>query len=600
MKKPFLVLSAIAAFYMTSCKQELMSDLDINNSVEVTFSIGTENNLSSRAIGDEILVDKVACAVFDVNGRELKNLKETVDITYNNENKPTATFSTRLAKGHNYRLAFFAYKSDAGVYNVDDLKNITIDTEKLKANDKNCDAFSAYYEIEAEKTIQAIHEQVTLKRPFAQLNFGIDEDEKKAAEDAGIDVKKTQVIVSNIYKAFSAYADEVVGEAEEILFNMNDIPEEKFELNGKKYSYIAMNYLLVRNSGSENSLTHIVLTYETSNGDQKTLNTFYYVPVQRNYRTNILGKLLTSSIDIEIDIDQEFKGTLVSNSDELKTAIANGGTIKLTEDITPENTIDIKAGVDVYLDLNGKTIAIDPETLTPNSNGYHYAFIIREGGSLTIDGDGTVEATTPAPILFYPAGDLVIESGTFIRNIPEGYEGNVGSMFVGTKPAGGWETTGVTINGGYFDPGYYPDVLKEVDIEKLIEGEETLVESEDEINKRGMAGDPNAIRKALKELCSVSFNSSNNYFKVYGGTFVGANPAWGDEGCMLPKIPYSTNYLQPWSYYQRGFLEGQIIMAEQNYRGDPILPNLPDGYSITKGTHEDGRPIYTVNYSKKK
>ena len=281
----------------------------------------------------------------------------------------------------------------------------------------------------------------------------------------------------------------------------------------------------------------------------------------------------------------------VLNADELMAALREGGSVSvvLGADITPTNTIDIKAGTDAYLNLNGKTLTVDTETLTPNSNGSHYAFIIREGGSLTIDGNGTVEATTPAPIIFYPAGNLVIENGTFIRNIPEGYTGSYGSMFVGTKPAGGWHSTGVTINGGYFDSGYYPAVLKEknINVEELMAGTATLEETDDDIKKRGQPGDANVIRKALKSLVSVAFNLSNNYFWVYGGTFVGANPAWGDEGCMLPTTP---QYLRPWSYYQGGFIEGQ----EFNENG--IV--LPEGYTITKGTHEDGRPTYTVTYNK--
>lgn len=211
---------------------------------------------------------------------------------------------------------------------------------------------------------------------------------------------------------------------------------------------------------------------------------------------------------------------------------------------------------------------------------------MREGGSLVIDGDGTVEATTPAPIFFYPEGDLVIENGTFIRNIPEGYTGNVGSMFIGTRPSGGWESTGVTIKGGYFDSGYYLAELEEVDIDKLITGEATLVETESDIAKRGQPGDTNVIRKAIKNLISVAFNRSYNYFYVYGGTFVGANPAWGDEGCRLPTTP---NYLRPWSNNQGSFIEGQEAHA------DDIV--LPEGYTVTKGTHEDGRPTYTVTYS---
>jgi hypothetical protein len=259
--------------------------------------------------------------------------------------------------------------------------------------------------------------------------------------------------------------------------------------------------------------------------------------------------------------------------------------LKLLEDITPEKTIDVPAGKNVHLDLNGQTITIDPETLTPNSNGSHYAFIIREGGSLTIDGNGTVEATTPAPIMFYPAGDLVIESGTFVRHIPEGYEGSAGSMFVGTKPSGGWGSTGVTINGGYFDSGYY--ISDAADVEELLAGTKVLEETEDDIKKRGQAGDANKVRKALKDNCMTMFNKSNNYFRVYGGTFVGANPAWGDEGCMLPTTP---QYLRPWSYYQGAFLVGQT------FHENGIV--LPEGYEITKSTHEDGRPIYTVTYNK--
>ena len=254
------------------------------------------------------------------------------------------------------------------------------------------------------------------------------------------------------------------------------------------------------------------------------------------------------------------------------------------DDITIENTIDVKAGKEVTLNMNGQTIIVNPDELVNNSNGSDYAFIVREGGKLTITGNGTVEATTPAPIIFYPAGDLVIENGTFIRNVPEGYTGNFGSMFVGTKPAGGWHSAGVTIKGGYFDSGYYPSVLKNVDIDKLITGEETLEETETDIIKRGQPGDTNVTRNAIKNLVSAMFNKSNNYFKVYGGTFVGASPAWGDEGCMLPTTP---NYLRPWSYYQGPFIDGQ----EFNENG--IV--LPGGYTVTKGTHEDGRPTYTVN-----
>ena len=158
-------------------------------------------------------------------------------------------------------------------------------------------------------------------------------------------------------------------------------------------------------------------------------------------------------------------------------------------------------------------------------------------------------------------------------------------MFVGTKPAGGWGASSVIINGGYFDGAYYD--ANAADIEELLAGTKTLEETADDIKKRGVAGDKNKTRVALKNNVTKNLNRSNNNFYIYGGTFVGVNPAWGDEGCMLPTNPA---YLRPWSYYQGAFLEGQTFNA------DGLV--LPAGYSITKTTHADGRPIYTVNYSK--
>ena len=300
------------------------------------------------------------------------------------------------------------------------------------------------------------------------------------------------------------------------------------------------------------------------------------------YTTTTANNGLTYTIIPLITIsDEESYNDFWSSLNNYTGSVA----VMLTKDITPTATFEVPANADVYLNLNGKTITVDPDTLTTNSNGYDYAFYIRDGGKLTIDGNGTIEATTPAPIIFLPYGDLVIENGTFIRTIPEGYNGAVNVMFTGTKPAGGSGSAGVTIKGGYFDGGYYDANAK--DIEEILAGTKDFEETEDDIKKRGVSGDKNKVRVALKDNCLVTFNKSSNYFRVYGGTFVGANPAWGDEGCRLPTTP---NYLRPWSNNQGAFLVGQ------KSHEDGIV--LPEGYTITKGTHEDGRPTYTVTYSK--
>ena len=264
--------------------------------------------------------------------------------------------------------------------------------------------------------------------------------------------------------------------------------------------------------------------------------------------------------------------------DDFKSANSSGdpiycletGNYKFTDDVTFDGRIDIQPGNDVVIDLNGQELASEAD----------YFFIVREGATLVIDGDGVVNADSDQ-IVFYPAGNLTINGGTFVISNNTGD----GQMFVGTKPSGGWESTGVIINGGYFDSGFYN--ADAANVEELIAGTMTLEETEADIKKRGVSGDKNKVRVALKENVQNALNRSNNYFKIYGGTFVGVNPAWGDEGCMLPTSP---NYLRPWSYYQGALLDGQT------FHEDGIV--LPEGYEITKSTHEDGRPIYTVTYNK--
>ena len=260
----------------------------------------------------------------------------------------------------------------------------------------------------------------------------------------------------------------------------------------------------------------------------------------------------------------------VSNFDELQAALAEGGNVLLTDDIALTELLYVEAGAKVHLNMNGKKITA-ADTIDPES-GFLW---VNEGGSLTIDGNGTFDlGANPGLSFIIPKGEVVIENGTFIRTVPAGTDpAAVGGMFVGTK------TGSLVIKDGYFDGGYYDQ-----NAELAFNG--GFTETADDIAKRGQSSDTNAVRVALKNNVSKNLNMSAANVKVYGGTFVGVNPAWGDEGCMLPTTP---DYLRPWSYYQGAFLDGQTF----NENG--IV--LPAGYSIAQGTAADGRPTYTVNYN---
>ena len=298
---------------------------------------------------------------------------------------------------------------------------------------------------------------------------------------------------------------------------------------------------------------------------------------------NVLATQFTyenDSFGNQYDKDAEYPivyDHVVDTLDELKAAFAEGGNIQLTDDIEFDKLTAIEPGVEVYLDLNGKTITVDENT-TSNTMIW-----VKDGAKLTIDGDGIInmgEVSTMA--MFAPYGELVIENGTFIRDAVTEVTNKTTGLFMGCKSIG----SNVTINGGYFDGGYYN--ADAADIEEILAGTKAFVETADDIAKRDNSKDANLVRTAIKENVSVLLNHSGyGSFKVYGGTFVGANPAWGDEGCMLPTTP---NYLRPWSYYQGALLDGQV------YNKNGVV--LPDGYTITRSVNADNVPVYTVTYSK--
>lgn len=382
--KKNLVLSVLAAagmLFATSCTQDDLRNGSANSDyIDATFTLATEDGIGTRAtIGDGTKANVVACAVYDANTQaELPALRQYQPIDINSR---TATYSVRLAKGKNYRVAFFAYHDDdndheqSKHYDVRDMKNIVVKDSQF-SNVEERDAFTAYVDIEEGETMNAYSEAVVLQRPFSQLNLGIDQVELDAAAAAGLVVKESKIVVGNVYKVFSAYENAVPTTAalESMEFNFNDIPGEKLIIGTKKYTYLAMNYILVGNKGTEKGLTDIEFVWKTAQDVTNNPTThFVNVPAQRNYRTNIVGKLLTSPTDFNISIDQRFDGDKgedivtivtkeVATAAELQAAIDDAvvghNIIKMTADIQA-NEIRVKQVQDVEIFIDGQDHVLD-------------------------------------------------------------------------------------------------------------------------------------------------------------------------------------------------------------------------------------------------
>ncbi len=107
----------------------------------------------------------------------------------------------------------------------------------------------------------------------------------------------------------------------------------------------------------------------------------------------------------------------VADESTLKTAVGNGGEIKLTADITLTDGLEIASDKTVTIDLAGKTLSYASSETTGNAAITNY-------GTLTIEdsvGGGKVTYSSSAPSSSYGyatntilnGGTLTIESGTF-------------------------------------------------------------------------------------------------------------------------------------------------------------------------------------------
>ncbi|MDD6777806.1 MAG: hypothetical protein PUD91_02060, partial [Bacteroidales bacterium] len=170
------------------------------------------------------------------------------------------------------------------------------------ANAENRDAF---FHIENGLTVNGPTEkEITLKRPFAQLNFVTSDYE--AAKASGIEATTTSVKVKNLKPTLSLVDGKATGNAAEVTFTTAARPNETMTINGNTYDYLAMNYLLI--DDTRDVVECEMTAYDAADANDTRVLTVSSVPVQRNYRTNIYGALLTSTTNFNVTINPAFDG----------------------------------------------------------------------------------------------------------------------------------------------------------------------------------------------------------------------------------------------------------------------------------------------------
>ncbi len=431
-------MAAVVMFGAVACSQYDEQEVVEGQEVTTTFAIGLEN-LGTRVAGDSGMIDKVAWGIYehqaDGNGRFL-----AVHSSANPEKGPAdfdgekAEIEVTLFTGKLYDLVFFGYCSANNAYSIDwEKRELNVSYENDYANLEARDAF-----VNVTNGWQSgVHStKFTLTRPFAQLNVGQSMEDYNIMQLTGNCIEKSAVKVK-AYKKMSLInkEGEVIGDPVEVDLYTNDVVADNLNVGGIDYKHIAMNYLLV----NKKAVVPEVLFFFWENDPAQTgkptmfIRRYYNVPLQRNYRTNILGRIISDEYNFEIKIDARF----AEPDNDVFHAFQHGGVVNLPSDMKVGHPLVVRSGVEAVLNLNGHTlknyIKNEPTDL----------IVVEEGATLTINGNGTLEAVSGNDgYTVISEGTVIINGGTFKAGLDKNGEANAVVYARGNGK--------VFVNGGYF------------------------------------------------------------------------------------------------------------------------------------------------------
>ena len=416
--KSFKYLAAAALTLLAvGCNKEQVTEVPDGQMVDVTFTAALPGEMATKALGDGQTAKNLYVSVYENDAEKTKlDLDKTATFT---DLKTQVTFS--LVKGKTYNFVFWAQAEDAP-YDVTDLKSIKVNDYTSGANDEKRDAF--YATRKELKVNGALTETIKLYRPFAQVNFAT--ADYADAMKAGFNPAVSSFTASEAATTFDTFAEEGKDKVE-VALTETEIPADVLKtIDGETYTRLAMNYLIPVGKQGESHNIDVAATFKANNGEAVTVSA-PNAPVQNNYRTNILGNLLTSQVIFNVEIVPIFNEPdndidLVNIKDEasLRALFATGGEAKLAADvdITVSKSISLGEGKEVTLDLNGHKISNSVD-LWKDSEPAQVCVISVDSGTLTIKGKGGVAAKANDCYTFNVknGGKLVIEDGEYVGNI---------------------------------------------------------------------------------------------------------------------------------------------------------------------------------------
>ena len=463
MKKCFLLMAGIILLAFTACQSDELANGGRNGEVAVSFSVqlpGNGNDAVTRAAtaGDGTSVNRCIMEIYlndELYSRQIGTIQP---------DGLTAGFDVRLVTSQTYKFVFWAdhvesvegeaIKTDLH-YNTADLRNISMKGDyNGSSKDDTRDAFFASLE---KLVTNAFSESVELTRPFGQLNIktedlaSIPNNQKEAfvPVTAGLSFK-------NLYTGFNAATGNLLGEPTAVAYKA---ASDVVDANGN----LTVDYLFAPNTAGGQHLANMTLAVYNAAGEQITTKDLNNIPVQRNYKTNVTGNLLTVDGKVNVTVTPAFSSPALSETvievasvSEVAEALKTNTNVVVTE--APKEAVTISlpkyesedVAVSITLPETSQDITINyttetgeesknaPKELNITAPSASKIIIEASESTVTLNGQSytTVEATTAD-------NTLIVESSVTIGTLTL-KKGNVklyGKITTSVSKDTGWSGT---------------------------------------------------------------------------------------------------------------------------------------------------------------
>ena len=419
MKARFFAIAALV-LGLASCQKDFAPEVNSGGEVKVTLSVSAPELIGATRAGvnGEVDENKALDSRFgaidyldgnvagdarwdwnDVDIRYTMEVYDQEDLTTPIKDRQEiikdqyqqVEFEVRLIPNRNYQFVVFADFVDQETKQPlrheigTTLNDIALVNEAIL--DEVADCYFKSWEFEPTNNTQN-RTEATLTRPYAkvrviatdlaELNLNVHPEsvaiEYNTVIPTTFNAVKGSISGDNTTKTFTYnYIAEVRDNMVNHVYNADY--DKKVDAKGRaSHMTLFTDYILAED---EQDAINFKMTVSDKKGAIKVVDFNTEIPVQRNYLTTIIGDVLTTNVNVDVNISDDFAGEIVKNvnfvydaeqlQDALNNTVEGDNTIVFGDDVVGDITASQVQGKNVIIDGNNKKF--DGTILVVGNNG---------------------------------------------------------------------------------------------------------------------------------------------------------------------------------------------------------------------------------------